>query len=311
MNDISMVLSVLVLMLPVVAASAWWVKRRYTASVVRLQNEARILGASQENATTTLSSEAIPSNRAPPSLRLNILPADDVRYRVNSAVDSQRLRRRVLSLQFASALTYWCALLLLLAVHALFMVSGDLAATFTLFWFFGPALLPLLLVPPGIAWVLQAGVRRTLVNVAALAILLTGLMQLLSESHWDSANGLGFAYGYASIALVVSAFLRPSVRGAGLPLVIASGAGVIALSTVFALVLAFDDSPDDVAVSAADSAAGAVALLGVLGGAFWCGWRVLKQLSVWYAEKRFSDLQLALATYWGLMTLFILRVGGV
>jgi len=36
----------------------------------------------------------------------------------------------------------------------------------------------------------------------------------------------------------------------------------------------------------------------------WCGWRALAALSTRYAAKRFSDVQLALAAYWALLTVW-------
>jgi len=43
----------------------------------------------------------------------------------------------------------------------------------------------------------------------------------------------------------------------------------------------------------------------MLAVAIWCGWRALIALSSRYAAKRFSDIQLALATYWVVLTVFL------
>ena len=43
----------------------------------------------------------------------------------------------------------------------------------------------------------------------------------------------------------------------------------------------------------------------MLAVASWFGWRVLMALSSRYAAKRFSDIQLALATVWAVLTMFL------
>jgi hypothetical protein len=105
---------------------------------------------------------------------------------------------------------------------------------------------------------------------------------------------------------MVSAFLRPSIRGAGLPLIIAGIAAWLVLTGMFAFALAFDDSIDDAVESFAEVVVGVVVLVLMLGVAVWCGWRTLMQLSVSYRAKRFSAMQLALGAYWALLTAFTL-----
>src|SRR5262249_10253181 len=163
-----------------------------------------------------------------------------VPYRSNSSHGISahcRLRRRVLAVQFWSGLLYWCALWLFIAgVFA--DAYGGLTQFLAVLTVIGPAPLLALLLPATIAWVLEAGVNRTLMNVAAALVLVSALGLLLTEESWQST--FGFSLGYASIALLVSAFLRPSIRGAGLPLITAGIVGWLVLTGILAFALALD-----------------------------------------------------------------------
>src|SRR5262249_22229542 len=161
----------------------------------------------------------------------------------------------------------------------------------------GPSLLLFVAIPAAIAWFLQAGRSRAIMNVAALLILISAVSLLLYEGQeaWGS-SAIGFTLGYASIALILSAFLRPAVRGAGGPLIIAAIVGWLVLTSMFAVILALPEPPDAVAI---------VALLMIIATAVWCGWLALIYLSNRYASKRFSDMQLALDVYWTLLTAFM------
>jgi hypothetical protein len=238
----------------------------------------------------------------PRQLNLRVLPAHEVPYRshgVDVEAAPRRLRRRVLLVEFSSGLLYWCALFLFLV--GVFAGPTNVLGALT---FLGPVLLAFLLLPAGVAWVLQAGLHRTPLNVVAVLVLVSGLGLLLSEGHWESE--LGFSFGYASIALVVSAFLRPSVRGAGIPLLTAGIVGWLALSVMFAFALALEPPSDDVDPSRTEHVVGLIALVLMLAAAVWCGWRTLMRLSATYAAKRFSDTQLAMGSYWALLTAFML-----
>jgi len=205
--------------------------------------------------------------------------------------------------QFWSGLLYWCALwLFVVGVFA----GGRAGPTqvLTLLTLIGPAPLLALVVPAIVAWWLQAGVKRTLMNAATALLLVSGLGFLLSKGGWQST--LGFSFGYASIALLVSAFLRPSIRGAGLPLITAAIVGWLVLTGMFAVALSLEGSSEDADVSTTDVVVGVIELVLMLAAAGWCGWRTLMQLGVKYQAKRFSDMQLALAGYWALLTAFML-----
>ena len=306
MSGSQLVVFLFLLLLPIVAAMAWWLKRRYSTAIVRLQNEALLAGTAQADSATIPESGPIVAPQTVPKLPLRIVPAQEIPYLFDSLHGTsahRRLRRRVLSVQFWSGLLYWCALWLFVAgVFA--DAYGGLAQVFAVLAFIGPAPLLALLVPPSVAWVLEAGVNRTLMNAAAALVLVSALGLLLSEEGWQST--LGFSLGYASIALLVSAFLRPSIRGAGLPLITAGLVGWLVLTGILAFVLALETPSDDAAMSMTEVAVGVIMLLLILVTAFWCGWRTLMQLAVKYQAKRFSDIQLALASYWALLTGFVL-----
>jgi hypothetical protein len=141
-------------------------------------------------------------------------------------------------------------------------------------------------------------------NVAAALVLVSGLGFLLTEAGWNST--FGFSFGYALIALLVSAFLRPSIRGAGLPLITAGGVGWLALTAMFAGALAIEARYDDANLPMIEVAVGIITLVLILTVAVLCGWRALILLAARYQAKRFSDMQLALAIYWALLTAFAL-----
>jgi hypothetical protein len=283
------------LTLPIVAALAWWLKRRYTRDVVRLQKAACFPGIAHEVSAVGTASKPIFGHEALPKLTLRILPACEVAKGLNGGectAAPRHLRRRVLSVQFFSGLFYWSALLLFLT----WVVAGqNVIAVLKLL---GPSLLLFVLLPAGIAWFLQAGLYRTLMNVAAALILVSasGLLLYEGKEAWGS-SAIGFSLGYASIALILSAFLRPAVRGAGAPLIMAGIVGWLALTSMYAVALALPEPPDAVAV---------MALLVMFATALWCGWLALIYLSIRYTSKRFSDMQLELGVYWTLLTAFML-----
>ncbi len=149
-------------------------------------------------------------------------------------------------MQFWSGLLYWCALWLLV-VGVFAGGCAGFTQVLNLLTLIGPAPLLALVVPAIVAWWLQAGVKRTLMNAATALLLVSGLGFLLSKGGWQST--LGFSFGYASIALLVSAFLRPSIRGAGLPLITAAIVGWLVLTGMFAVALSLEGSSEDADVS--------------------------------------------------------------
>ena len=105
-----------------------------------------------------------------------------------------------------------------------------------------PVLLAFVGTPVAVAWILQAGLPRKLVTVASILLVIYAVSLVWSDAEgWESEAG--FAFGYAAISLMISAFMRPTIRGAGIPLVAASTAGWLVLSILFAGALALE-GPD-------------------------------------------------------------------
>jgi hypothetical protein len=291
----------LLAVLPIVAAIACWLKRHYTGAVVRLQNEAASSGIAQSDSSSSCdpAPAGLLEDFAESSLR--IMCAREVPSHLpdhDCGATYLALRRRVLAVQFAGALTYWLALVLFLAG-----VMTGLVNPVPVLVFVGPTMLLLIFMPAVIAWAFQAGVRHAFINVPAVLIVATGLALQLTKGGWETA--LGSAVGYASIAVAVSAFLRPSLRGAGLPLMTAAGVAWLVFTGLLAIGVALDESPEDAQMSILEIIAAFVLITLMLGAALWCGWRTLLELARKYSSKRFSDMQLALGMYWALLTAFI------
>ncbi len=304
-HGILMAVLLFALMLPVIAASAWYAKRRYARAVSRLQADDPPLGRSVGHADAACT-DPIVSGAIPPSLSLAIQRSDSVHEANAVSENAQRLRRHVLLVQFGSASVYWWLVLVLMAAHAILGSGGNVDTLLIIPWFVGPTIVLLFVVPPAVAWVLQAGVSRTLMNLTVSGVVLVASALMLNASHWDSMDGLGFVFGYCTIAIVASAFMRPSFRGAGVPLAAAGGVAVLVLAAMAALIVVLDDSPADVDLSNAELVAGTIFLLTLLAVAAGCGWLTLRLIAKGYAAKRFSDLQFTVATYWVLVTAFAL-----
>jgi hypothetical protein len=291
----------LALVLPVVAALAWWLKRRYTAAVVRFQTAGRSSDTARDGDTIAdaFVDASAPHPPAPP-LEITVRAAEE-----SSSVDAGdrladavHLRRRVLLVHAVSELVYWGTVTIALVV----VFAGRDALT--VLRMLAPSLLPFVLIPIAVAWIVQAGMPRTLMTVASAAVVICAFGLLRADAEgWQSS--IGFTLGYASIALMLSAFLRPTIRGAGIPLIASAIAGWAALVVLFAAALAFD-ADDGSSTSLTELAAGIIELLLICGVSAWCGWRTLRALSVRYAAKRFSDVQLALGTFWLLLTVFVM-----
>jgi hypothetical protein len=300
MTVAQLLIPLLVLVMPAVAGLAWWLTRRYTAAVVRFQADTRSDVSLPGDRATADASDSRSAYAILPSLHLRIQPAHEVAActaTLERTAAPRRLRRRVLFVHFVSELSYWCALTLVMVTA---VVGSNPLPVLAFVW---QPFLPFVLIPAAIAWILQSGVNRTLMSVASALVLVSGIGLLWTDQGWQSE--LGFSLGYASIALVVSAFLRPAVRGAGLPLIASGVAGCLSLSVLFAIALALEESFGDPRMSFAAVAIGVLELLLIVAAAVWCGWWTLMRLSARYTAKRFSDIQIALGTYWALLTAFV------
>lgn len=287
------------LTVPIAVALAVWCKRRYALAVTRLQRGA----APAVPPTPVLRVVAAPP-RVPLHLELRDAslgtPPETLRA-------GMRLRRRVLAAQFVLATGYWWTLLLalLVALSHLWQVTGGKTDDD------GPVnpwghlvVWPLLLLPPLLGWAFQAGLRESRVwatFAVALAAMVVGLVAL--DSGWVASLAVIGAAGL--IAFMLTAFMRPAVRGAGPPLVLAIITSLLVLFVLVAIVATLDDSADE-PLTALDWVLGLGAMLLMLALGVAVSWGLLTRMARRYAAKRFSELQLAHDAYWSLVTAFAL-----
>jgi len=303
----------LALLVPLAVVLAVWFKRRYAQAVVRLQS----------TTATSLAPARAPWPE-PGALRGDTLPVPDLVMRVLPADaflpkttghdptdPARRLRRRVLMLQFAAGLLYWWALLSAVGFALAYLDSVTVKAVepseelpsyvvHLVLW-------PLLLLPAALAWAFQAGLPERRVWAAAGVAMLTFAAGMgLTGMGWLVGGGL--ALGCALLALMLATFIRPAVRGAGPPLVAAFTVGLLSFCVLVWLGTLLDSSPDDELVGWADWMLALLVLAVLLGVAAFASWRMLLRLARRYADKRFSELQLALGAYWALITAFTLTL---
>jgi hypothetical protein len=318
-QGIALIGILLLLIIPLATALAAWFKHRFAQAVVRLQAQT---AASEPAADETAPDARLlrpitaqgPRQPAPPpdlvfqrAVDVPQSPADPVR-------PARRLRAWVLGVQLVFGVAYW--IWLFISVLAIFSIvqesSSDTPAAESptdyslLGWSMA---LVLLFAPPVLAWALQAGVRtRWLWTGLATSLALVGVSAL---SHMTPMEAAGTVAVFGLLGLMMLTFMRPSVRGAGPPLVAALVVGWLVLCALVVLVdwaargTALESALSINATgepSGADWAVGIVALLLALGPSVWAGWRALRRIARRYAQKRFSEVQLALGAYWFLIT---------
>jgi len=300
----------LVLLIPLAIALAWWFKQRYARAVVRLQ--ATAAGAQAAVRAATLPPPHADHAAAAPPLQMRLLPAASIPAADPDPTRApRRLRRRVLRVQFLFGLGYWCGLLVLAmgAMYIYMEASGTPAAR-------DPAtpladtvseamtLATIVLVPPLLAWALQAGIRQAAVwwIIAAGSVVLAAGMALSGQALVAIAV---MPFALSLLGLMMAAFLRPAVRGAGPPLMAAMVVAFLVFCAFAGVAVRLDDGSDS-----PEHWTGLVlevlVLLLVVAISVAVGWRMLLRIARRYARKRFSEVQLALGTYWGLLTLFML-----
>jgi hypothetical protein len=299
----------LVLLVPIAVALAWWFKQRYARAVVRLQasvagDSAVPAAAGQGGDATTAADRA----SAAPPLSIQVVPAASVKAAgADPTAPARRLRRRVLWSQFTVGLLYWFSLLLASAIGLAYYsavmqepeaTGGSTLASTMMF-------LSVLLVPPLLAWSLQAGTRQAM---AWWIVVLGSVSVALGLAL--SGNGIVAVFAapavLSALGLMLTAFLRPSVRGAGPPLVAAMIVGFLVFSAFSMVAVALDDGGGEDIGGWVEILVAIGLLLALTALSGWVGWRMLLRISRRYTKKRFSELQLALGSYWGLMTLIVL-----
>jgi hypothetical protein len=291
-----------VLAAPIAAALAWWCKGRYARAVVALQRQTA--GAPKRHDDEPPSA-AQPKATAPLALDTRALDAMPPGDPPPALAQALRVRRRVMVAQGLLGFGLWVVMLLMGALALEVMnAPEDPAAVVDSKPMGGWAhliLWPLLLAPPLLAWAFQAGWRESRVWIGfglAFAAVFAGDM---SYRGGDLLTSLFTVVVLAAAAAVPLTFMRPALRGAGPPLVLALTAGMGVFWALGAIAAAFDDSDADAPLTAADwwQAAWGLPLLLAIAG--WCGWRLLLRLARRYAEKRFSDVALAHSAYWSLV----------
>ena len=299
----------LVLLVPIAVALAWWLKQRYARAVVRLQ--ASVAGTSTAKATVVQADIATPAvDRAPtaPPLAMQVVSAASIKSAgADPTAPARRLRRRVLWAQFTLGLVYWFSLLLTAAIGLAYYsammqepeATGGSSLASTLMF------LPVLFVPPLLAWSLQAGTRQAMAWWIVVGGSLSVTIGLALQGEGIVA-ALAAPAVLSALGLMLTAFLRPSVRGAGPPLVAAMIVGFLVFSAFSMVAVALDDGSSDDMGSWVEILVSIGLLLALAALSGWVGWRMLLRISRRYTKKRFSELQLALGSYWGLMTLIIL-----
>lgn len=322
----------LLLVVPVAMALAMWLKHRFARAVVHLQAQT----AQPADATTE---ETAPDARllrngndalrdAPrsvltPAPTLQVKRAMEVlRSTDDPAQGGRRLRAQVLGVQLLFGIAYW--FVLLIAVLSIFAYLNEADATAQAAATAPPeasdsspwttamahlALWPLLLAPPMLAWAIQAGARSRWVWAGFAAGLVCVAVGTLLSGSLDLTETAAAVAVLAVLGMMLLAFMRPSVRGAGPPLVAALIVCWLTLCALFGLGLAVENWLDGSNASTADESITAmewaivlpIAVL-MVAAAAWVGWRTLPRMARRYAQKRYSEVQLALAAYWGLIT---------
>jgi hypothetical protein len=286
------------LTVPLAVALAAWCKRRYALAVTRLQRGAASSAAPPPPALRAVAASA----RVP--LRLALREPDTAHAPPDTLRAAMRLRRRVLATQFVLATGYWWTLLfaLLVALVHLWQVTGGTGGDDGEVSAWGHLLLwPLLLLPPLLGWAFQAGLRESRVwaaFAAALVAMVLGLVAL-DARWWASLIVVGVG---ALLAFMLTAFMRPAVRGAGPPLVLAIVAALLVLFVLAAVLAASGDDAADEAITAEDwvlfvATMGVLLIIGVA-----VAWLLLRRMARRYAAKRYSEMQLAHDAYWSLVT---------
>ncbi|MBT9462786.1 hypothetical protein [Hydrogenophaga sp.] len=303
----------LALLVPLAAALAVWFKKRYAKAVVRLQSDTAGLAVPPQH--TVQGSKPVQQDTAElPALVQRVLPANAF-SRAGVEHDptdpARRLRRRVLLLQFTAGLLYWWTLLLVVVIAFAYLDSvtnertpnSDALPAFVmhlLLW-------PLLFLPVALAWAFQAGLpERRVWTATGIAMAAFAVGMAVSGMGW--LVGGGFALACALLAVMLATFVRPAVRGAGPPLVAAFTVGLLSFYALVWLGTLLDPSPEEELVGWIDWGLALLVFSTLLGAAAFASWRMLLRLARRYADKRFSELQLALGAYWSLITAFSLAL---
>jgi MFS family permease len=298
--------------------------------VVRLQHEAEREEYEQPAAV------AVPGVPPPQPLRIRRDDGGDAAGAIaKAAPEVMRLRKRVLRAQTWCGVGLWLWLLYAMTLVTDNGKDAELGASTVptpeaasaaaapdapLLIALGIALVLLLVIvgPPLAATLLQRGVSRRamLFSLASIfgVVLAAALFSRLRADSMEMLLGLGlFVISVAAIGTLLGAFLSTSLRGAAPPLMAAMAVTVavlvgIAGATELATSVFMD--PDDDPTTAGDWLATALYLLVALAAGAVLSWINLQHIARRYQRKEFSEQQLALEAYWGVVTLLMIAVVG-
>jgi hypothetical protein len=303
----------LVLLVPLAAGVAYVIKRRFAAAVVQLQLQTAQL-AHTPPADTAPDARLVRAMQGvvamPPPLPPPVAVATAASFETaTAAAPARRLRAKVLTVQLIFGWVLWIAVLFMMLVtlfHTEDITTADTGAVQSTASAVAAHLVmwPMLLTPALLAWAIQAGARSRWVGLGfGAAIIILGLGSAIDGSvSWSDASILMAVV--AGLGGVLMTFMRPSVRGAGPPLIAASTMAWLAMCAWAGLAILASELEADAGAGVQDESLSAVdwvVLAAMMLFSLWVGWRTLKRIAQRYAQKRFSEVQLALATYWGLI----------
>ena len=213
-----------------------------------------------------------------------------------------RLRRRILRAQLIAGLCFWALTLGCIAGALMELATTEEAEAARNGWL-GQLNWILLAAPPAFASVLQGGVaQRTFWVAAGIFASVFCAAAVVASGNWLAALVVTAILGL--LALVPAVFLSPAARGAGPSLVVALCSGAaIAMAMGTGIYLLLPAVPDDAPMTAGRTAVEIALLLAmILVTAAASAW-VLRITTRHYEAKQFSELQLALRAFWGLIAL--------
>jgi len=310
---VSIFLTLVVLLVPLVVMLAWWLKLRYASNIVRLQRE--VTPAEQTSITCNrIEPEPGPHYPSTALLQVHFMSAEavqELKSESDSGASARALRRRVLLLQIAFGLLVWVTLLVAL-LSALVIVTqpendpesatgGISAVALASQWV---QLISLVCLPVLFAWALEAGLRERLVWIGfgvAAAIIAASEIVLGSTA----LAALYSLLAVAAVGVMISAFMRPAVRGAGPPLLAALCVGMIAFAVV---ALTLDALIDENSMWGRGRPGYYVVWALIIAVGLAAAWTTLIWIARCYETKRFSNQQLAGWGYWGLLSLVVLAM---
>lgn len=310
---ISLFLTLVVLLVPLVVMLAWWLKLRYAGTIVRLQRE--VTPAEQTSITCNrIEPEPGPHYPSMAPLQVHFMSAEavqELKSESDLGASARALRRRVLLLQIAFGLLVWVTLLVALLSASVIVTQpesnpesatgGISAVALASQWV---QLISLVCLPVLFAWALEASLRERLVWICfGVAAAIIAASEIVAGS--TALAALYSLLAVAAVGVMISAFMRPAVRGAGPPLLAALCVGMIAFAVV---ALTLDALIDENGMWGRGRPGYYIVWALVIAVGLAAAWTSLFWIARCYEAKRFSNQQLAGWGYWGLLSLVVLAM---